>query len=66
MVNKIIKIKQEQFLKLITKITQEEFLKLYKNKDLTIKEIAKQLEVSSQAIYRLARQLGVKRRDKIK
>jgi len=65
MVNKITKIKQEQFLKLITKITQEEFLKLYKNKDLTIKELAKQLEVNSQAIYRLARQLGVKRSDKL-
>ena len=50
----------------ITKITQEEFLKLYNNKDLTIKEVAKQLKVDSQAIYRLARQLGVKRRDKIK
>lgn len=50
----------------ITKITQEEFLKLYKNKDLTIKELAKQLEVSSQAIYRLARQLGVKRSDSCK
>ncbi len=49
----------------ITKITQEEFLKLYNNKDLTIKEVAKQLKVDSQAIYRLARQLGVKRSDKL-
>ncbi len=47
----------------IIKITQEKFLELYNNKNLTLEEVAKQLKVKPQSIYKIAKELGVKRRE---